>query len=68
MPIYEFTCPGCGHEFEKLVLRASRLRRVACPSCGAGEVERRLSLFGVGGGAAASAGRGAGSGPTHSGG
>ncbi|MFQ6672671.1 MAG: zinc ribbon domain-containing protein [Candidatus Tectimicrobiota bacterium] len=68
MPIYEFTCPGCGHDFEKLIMGASRLGRVACPSCGAEEVERRLSLFGVGGGAAASAGRGAGSGPTHSGG
>ena len=66
MPIYEFTCPGCGNEFEKLVLGGSVA--VACPACGADEVKRRLSIFGVGGGAAASSNPGSGNGPTHSGG
>ena len=45
MPIYEFVCSGCEREFEKLVMGASA--RVVCPHCGSGEVERRLSVFGV---------------------
>jgi len=39
MPIYEFTCPGCGNEFEKLVMGGSVA--VACPACGADEHLRR---------------------------
>lgn len=41
MPIYEYRCADCGHEFEKLVRRGIV---PACPSCGAARVERRLSL------------------------
>lgn len=41
MPIYEYTCSGCGHDFEKLVRRNAT---PACPSCGAAQVERRFSL------------------------
>lgn len=45
MPIYEFSCPGCRDEFEKLVM-GSRTE-VACPACGSARVERRMSVFGV---------------------
>lgn len=45
MPIYEFACPACGDEFEKLVMGAST--EVACPACGSPEVERQMSVFGV---------------------
>ncbi len=41
MPIYEFTCAKCGHEFEALVRKG---RTPACVSCGATELERRVSL------------------------
>lgn len=61
MPIYEFNCPGCGHEFEKLVLGSSTA--VECPGCGADEVERRMSLFGVGGASGASSSLASDSGP-----
>jgi putative regulatory protein, FmdB family len=43
MPIYEFQCKRCGHQFEKLV----RVDQTAeCPACQAepSEVERMLSL------------------------
>jgi len=41
MPIYEYSCTKCGHEFEKLVRGGPT---PACESCGAAEVERLLSL------------------------
>lgn len=43
MPIYEYVCSACTHQFEKLVRRNVT---PACPACGAqpDRVERRLSL------------------------
>ena len=41
MPIYEYACADCGHEFEKLVRRDAT---PSCPSCGTTRVERRFSL------------------------
>jgi putative FmdB family regulatory protein len=41
MPIYEYVCEACGHEFEKLV-RAGKTP--ACPSCGAEKLQRLFSL------------------------
>ena len=45
MPIYEYRCPQCGTEFEKLV---DSRTVVACPSCDSPKVTRRLSLFRAG--------------------
>jgi len=44
VPIYEYRCPTCGHEFQKLVYGQ---RQVACSSCQNPEVHRTPSLFGV---------------------
>jgi putative FmdB family regulatory protein len=44
MPIYEYSCPECGIQFEKLV---GAQAAVACPSCASGRVIRRISLVGV---------------------
>lgn len=42
MPIYEYTCSKCGHEFEKLV----RTGTVPdCPSCHSTELAKKLSVF-----------------------
>jgi putative FmdB family regulatory protein len=41
MPIYEYTCQSCSHEFEALVRRG---KTPACPSCGKEKLERRFSL------------------------
>lgn len=41
MPIYEYVCQDCQHEFEALVRRG---KTPACPSCGSETLERRLSL------------------------
>jgi putative FmdB family regulatory protein len=42
MPIYEYACSKCGHEFEKLVRTDTVLD---CPSCHSTELEKKLSVF-----------------------
>ncbi len=44
MPIYDYKCRTCGHEFELIVLRTTV---VACPSCQSAELEQLLSSFAV---------------------
>jgi putative FmdB family regulatory protein len=41
MPIYEYTCKSCGHEFEALV-RGNK--SPVCGQCGENDLERRFSL------------------------
>jgi putative FmdB family regulatory protein len=45
MPLYEYRCLGCEHQFELLILRADQ--PIACPKCSSESVERLLSLFAV---------------------
>jgi putative FmdB family regulatory protein len=44
MPMYEYRCRRCGHEFEALVRNAVE---PSCPSCSSGELERLISMFAV---------------------
>ncbi|MBI3626210.1 MAG: zinc ribbon domain-containing protein [Candidatus Rokubacteria bacterium] len=57
MPIYEYCCPQCGTEFQKLVYGQAA---VVCPSCQSPEVRRTLSLFGIRGGSGTVASEGGG--------
>jgi putative FmdB family regulatory protein len=41
MPIYEYACKKCTHQFEALVLKATV---PACPACKTEDLERRFSL------------------------
>jgi len=43
MPIYEYRCPKCGAEFEKLARNSSE--KAACEKCGAKNAEKKLSTF-----------------------
>jgi putative FmdB family regulatory protein len=45
VPLYEYKCLDCGHQFELLVLKSSP--RPACPSCAGESLERLLSMFAV---------------------
>jgi putative FmdB family regulatory protein len=45
MPIREYTCTSCGAEFEKIVRASTDPGSIACPSCGATELEQKLSTF-----------------------
>ncbi len=47
MPIYEFRCTACTHDFEELMF--SRGATPRCPRCGCDEVVRRPSTFGTSG-------------------
>ena len=44
MPLYEYVCRACGHEFEALVRDANV---PPCPSCSSSNLERLLSDFAV---------------------
>ncbi len=45
MPLYEFRCQPCGHEFEALVRQPGP--RTLCPSCRSDNLERQISSFAV---------------------
>ena len=45
MPIYEYRCRGCGHDFETYVHGSAT--KVACPTCQSADISRKLSVFGL---------------------
>ena len=45
MPIYEYVCQGCGHQFEFLVLPSSP--KAKCPSCKSKKLQQQISTFAV---------------------
>jgi putative FmdB family regulatory protein len=46
VPLYDFHCRACGHDFEALV-RPQDAGGPVCPSCGGRDLERLLSTFAV---------------------
>jgi putative FmdB family regulatory protein len=46
MPLFDFRCRGCGHEFEALV-RPQDPAGPRCPSCQGADLERMLATFAV---------------------
>ena len=45
MPIYEYACQECAHEFEALVFSGEK---VECPQCHGEKLEKQMSLPGKG--------------------
>ncbi len=68
MPLYEYTCRGCGHGFEVLQRMGETGEQLRCPACGAVGAQRQLSTFAgrtasaAAGGLSAAAASGCGSG------
>ncbi|MBP1636596.1 MAG: uncharacterized protein H6Q10_3170 [Acidobacteria bacterium] len=54
MPLFEYECRKCGHQFEALVVGT---RKPACPRCKSEDLEKKASAFGVGGAGAWSSSR-----------
>jgi putative FmdB family regulatory protein len=46
MPLFDFCCRACGHEFEALV-RPQDASTPSCPSCHGVDLERQLPTFAV---------------------
>jgi putative FmdB family regulatory protein len=44
MPLFEYACRSCHHEFELLVRASTEL---VCPACRGHELDKRLSVFAV---------------------
>lgn len=44
MPLFEYECRACHHQFELLVRASTTLE---CPSCQATDLEKQLSVFAV---------------------
>ncbi len=42
MPIYEYVCQKCGHEFERIVSFSENGKTFQCPACGAEQVQRKM--------------------------
>ncbi len=45
MPIYEYICLNCKHEFEIIRPMSQADRPAACLKCGGEETRRKLSVF-----------------------
>ena len=48
MPIYEYRCNECGEKFELFVRSVANQTAPVCPKCDSLEVQKNISLFGVG--------------------
>lgn len=44
MPVYEYVCRKCGHEFEELVFGSEQ---PSCPQCRSALLEKKFSTFGT---------------------
>ncbi len=65
MPLFEYQCRKCGHQFEALVIGA---RKAACPKCQSEDLEKRVSPIGFAGVGGLSSGRPSGGGCRSTGG
>jgi len=45
MPIYEYVCRSCSHQFEALRLSSNGFTDVVCPECGSAKAAKKLSTF-----------------------
>jgi putative FmdB family regulatory protein len=45
MPIYEYRCPECDHQFEQLRRMSEADEKAACPKCRSEKPTRQLSCF-----------------------
>ena len=57
MPILEFVCEACQGQFDKFTRNINvSVTDLDCPTCGSGDIRRKMSAFGVAGVASRTAG------------
>jgi putative FmdB family regulatory protein len=56
MPLYEYTCRGCGHRFEAIRRMSERADAPGCPGCGSPNTSLAMSTSAVVGGSGGAAG------------
>ena len=49
MPVYEYRCSECSEIFEIFTRSAANQGPATCTKCGSQQVQKNISLFGVGG-------------------
>ncbi len=49
MPIYEYRCSKCTHQFEMIQGGSDKDSKITCPKCGAANPQRMMSAFSCGG-------------------
>jgi putative FmdB family regulatory protein len=45
MPLYEYRCHTCGHEFEKMVRFSEASLSPVCPQCTSEKTAKKISVF-----------------------
>lgn len=55
MPLYEYVCSECGHEFELFVRSLSAQGPHSCPQCTSQKTSKRFSTFATSGAASGGA-------------
>lgn len=45
MPMYEYQCSKCDHEFEEFARSMDEKKNPRCPACQGDKVQRKLSVF-----------------------
>jgi putative FmdB family regulatory protein len=45
MPVYEYVCRDCQHEFEELTLSMTGDKAPPCPKCSSERATRKMSVF-----------------------
>ena len=45
MPLYEYRCQNCGHEFEKMVRFSEASQSPVCPNCTSEQTNKKISIF-----------------------
>lgn len=58
MPMYEYRCKECGHQYEQLRRMSEADKDLTCPRCASKIVERRISACAVGGSGSSARGGG----------
>ena len=58
MPIYEYKCCKCAHQFEMIHGASEKELKITCPKCGASHPQRIMSAFSCGGAKAVEGGAG----------